>query len=427
MKALHRIVLVRLLIAWLVISLLASGTIFLIEISKFRQAIVALVSEQVVRLAPEGLDIEAGSAAEQRSLVEETRQFMQRSFVSVVVYDRRHRVISSQSNQQYRAIEQELKRQGSALPHGDRTQVRRITLGDSRLLQIMVPLPGRAGGVAGYFEGSFVIDDAARAGFIEHLQRTMGGILLAIFATMAVLYPVIISLNRSVVRASEEILRGNLEIASVLGTAIAKRDSDTGDHNYRVALYAIRLGELLGIDGQNMRNLILGSYLHDVGKIGIPDSILLKPGRLTEAEFEIMRTHVSLGAEIIDRSDWLQSAREIVAHHHEKFDGSGYLNALKGKEIPLNARIFSIVDVFDALTSRRPYKEPMTVTEALAIIERDAGTHFDPELVAAFREMAAVLHAQVSSMEMDSLHDELSRKTGHYFLGRHFPIGHAKA
>ena len=212
------------------------------------------------------------------------------------------------------------------------------------------------------------------------------------------------------------VLKGNLEMASVLGAAIAKRDSDTGDHNFRVTLYAIKLGEAVGLDANAMRQLIHGAFLHDVGKIGISDNILLKPGKLSDEEFAIMRTHVALGVDIIAKSDWLQGAREVIEGHHEKFDGKGYLRGLKGEEIPLNARIFAIVDVFDALTSRRPYKEPMSLDTALGIIQKDAGTHFDPKLVTTFLEIAPAMHASIGSAGESELSKQLRTQAMHYFL-----------
>jgi response regulator RpfG family c-di-GMP phosphodiesterase len=272
------------------------------------------------------------------------------------------------------------------------------------------------GGNAGFFEGVFVVDRNVLEDFSKQLWHTLGAVLIAVLATSLLLYPVIISLNRDVVRFSHEVLRGNLEIASVLGAAIAKRDSDTGDHNFRVTLYAIKLGEACGLEPVAMRQLILGAFLHDVGKIGITDNILLKPGKLTDEEFTIMRTHVALGVDIIADSEWLQGARQVIEHHHEKFDGKGYLHGLKGEEIPLNARIFAIVDVFDALTSRRPYKEPMALETALAIIKKDAGTHFDPRLVTRFLEIAPAIYASIGQAGENELGDKLRVQAMSYFL-----------
>jgi response regulator RpfG family c-di-GMP phosphodiesterase len=155
-----------------------------------------------------------------------------------------------------------------------------------------------------------------------------------------------------------------------------------------------------------------------VGKIGVSDNILLKPGRLTEEEFAVMRTHVLLGVDIIAKSNWLESARDVVEFHHEKFDGSGYMRGMRGEEIPLNARIFAIVDVFDALTSRRPYKEPYGFDEAMGILRRDSGSHFDPAIMAHFETMAHDLHQSTSHASDREVELELSRLLQKHFFSR---------
>jgi putative nucleotidyltransferase with HDIG domain len=207
-------------------------------------------------------------------------------------------------------------------------------------------------------------------------------------ATAAFLYPLLVNLHRRIFRFADDIVTGNLELAKVMGAAIAQRDSETGDHNFRVTLYAFHLAEALGDPGLDMRALLLGAFLHDVGKIGIRDAILLKPGRLTEAEMTVMRTHVNLGLQIIGSSTWLQLARNVIGSHHERFDGTGYPRGLAGTAIPLEARVFAIVDVFDALTSARPYKRPMPLAEALVLLQGGAGSQFDADLVAAFGRIA---------------------------------------
>ena len=214
---------------------------------------------------------------------------------------------------------------------------------------------------------------------------------------------------------SREVVKGNLEMASVLGAAIASA-TDTNAHNFRVTLYAIALGEAVGIDATGMRALILGAFLHDVGKIGISDNILLKPAKLDPEEFSIMRTHVTLGLEILRDAEWLQAATDVVGNHHEKFDGTGYPRGLKGEAIPLNARIFAIVDVFDALASSVLYKQPMSCEEALSIIRQDAGSHFDPRLVERFTRQACDLHRNYSTAGEETLKTLLREKGLHYFF-----------
>jgi HD-GYP domain-containing protein (c-di-GMP phosphodiesterase class II) len=229
------------------------------------------------------------------------------------------------------------------------------------------------------------------------------------------LYPVILTLINRLANFSESLLSANLETIQVLGNAIAKRDSDTDAHNYRVTLYAIHLAEAAKLDTETIRGLIKGAFLHDVGKIGIRDHILHKPGKLDDAEFDTMKTHVDQGLEIIHRSSWLEDAVGVVGSHHEKFDGSGYPQRLQGEKIPLGARIFAITDVFDALTSRRPYKEPFSFEETMQILEQGRGKHFDPGLLDLFASAAGELYGRYGGREDEQLHDELAQFVQRYF------------
>jgi cyclic di-GMP phosphodiesterase len=205
------------------------------------------------------------------------------------------------------------------------------------------------------------------------------------------------------VRAGQRVL--SLETRDVAIFALAKlaesRDPETGAHLERVRRYSQILGQQLSmrpkffneIDDQYIQLIYLTSPLHDIGKVGIPDSVLLKPARLTEAEFEVMKTHATLGARTLDAAlqeypgaTFLQMARDIAATHHERFDGSGYPNGLIGTEIPLCGRIVALADVYDALTSKRVYKDAFGHDNARNIIVKESGSHFDPDVVSAFIE-----------------------------------------
>ncbi len=212
--------------------------------------------------------------------------------------------------------------------------------------------------------------------------------------------------NRMVDEVNDHVARlleANLEMLEVLGGAIAKRDSDTSAHNYRVTLLALALAEARGLDRTAVQALMKGSFLHDVGKIGISDTILLKPGRLDHDEFEIMKTHVVHGTDIVARYGWLADSLEIVRSHHEKYDGSGYPDRIAGAAIPLAARIFAIADVFDALTSERPYKKPLAFDDALALMQAERGRHFDPGLLDAFATIAPELYTRISQATPEAL------------------------
>ena len=240
-------------------------------------------------------------------------------------------------------------------------------------------------------------------------------VIAIVVAVSALLYPVILRLTRRLADYSTHLLDANLETLSVLGSAIAKRDSDTDAHNYRVTLYSIHIGETLGLKDAEMRILIKGSFLHDVGKLGIPDNILLKPARLDPQEFSVMKTHVDKGTDIVQRSSWLREGTEVIGCHHEKFAGGGYPNDLKGEDIPTPARIFAVADVFDALTSHRPYKKPLTFVEAMDMLEQDRGKHFDPAALDAFGKIARVLFDRYAGHEGADLKDELAVMVTKYF------------
>jgi len=171
-----------------------------------------------------------------------------------------------------------------------------------------------------------------------------------------------------------------------LSMAMEYKDEDTGAHIKRMSRYAAAVASRLGLDDHLIETILLAAPLHDLGKLGIPDAILLKPGKLDEHEWEIMKTHSKIGADILKGStaEHLNLAESIARSHHEKWDGSGYPDGLRGTQIPIAVRCCSIADVFDALTSRRPYKEPFPLKEALKIVAGGRGTHFDPAVVDAF-------------------------------------------
>ncbi|MGX7707221.1 HD-GYP domain-containing protein [Methylobacterium sp. Gmos1] len=176
------------------------------------------------------------------------------------------------------------------------------------------------------------------------------------------------------------------EIVTVLMRAAEHRDSDTGDHVARVATYVTLIAEALGLPPERCRLISLASTMHDVGKIAIPDAILLKPGPLTPEERREMERHAERGARILanSSSDVVRLAAEIAVSHHERWDGKGYPNGLSGTAIPLPGRIVAVADVFDALTSDRPYKRAWTLEATHAFLRREAGVHFDPAVVEAF-------------------------------------------
>ncbi|MEY2513792.1 MAG: hypothetical protein QOJ89_1150 [bacterium] len=187
---------------------------------------------------------------------------------------------------------------------------------------------------------------------------------------------------------SDELRRSYTLTVRALASAVEARDAYTGRHAERVAAYGLALAEVYGMRLGDQPEIEFGFLLHDVGKVAVPDAILFKPGPLTAAERLVMQQHPVTGSEIVRDIEFLGAARDVIRSHHERWDGGGYPDGLDGDRIPLSARVFAVADTLDALTTRRPYREPSPIADARVIIEASSGTHFDPGVIAAFRELA---------------------------------------
>jgi putative nucleotidyltransferase with HDIG domain len=192
-----------------------------------------------------------------------------------------------------------------------------------------------------------------------------------------------------------------------LVTALDFRDNETQGHSYRVVEYAMRVADVLRLDETELTWVRWGAILHDVGKIGIPDAILLKPGKLTEDEWTVMKRHPEMGYRMLQHIEFLEPALDVVLCHQERWDGTGYPRGLAGEAIPLGARIFAVVDTFDAMTSDRPYRKALTIDAARNEIRSFGGTQFDPSIATAFlsidadrwREIRERVHREVMELE----------------------------
>jgi putative two-component system response regulator len=192
--------------------------------------------------------------------------------------------------------------------------------------------------------------------------------------------------TRALRRAMLDLKAASLETVLRLSRAAEYKDDDTGEHVLRMSRYAAAIATKMALSEQQVEEILHAAPMHDVGKIGIPDRVLMKPGRLDEDEWQLMRRHCKFGQQILadSKAPVIQLAESIALNHHEKWDGSGYPRGLKGGDIPLSARIVAAGDVFDALTSRRPYKEAFTVERSLDIMREGRGSHFDPAVLDAF-------------------------------------------
>lgn len=234
------------------------------------------------------------------------------------------------------------------------------------------------------------------------LARKMLG---ALAASLTVAREAVVQQNRvlddKVRSRTAELRETQLEVIRRLGRAAEFRDDDTGLHITRMSRFCARLAEAAGMEEADVELLLQAAPMHDIGKIGIPDGILLKPGKLDPDEFELMKTHTTIGAELLSGSNsaLMQLAQEIALNHHEKWNGRGYPRGLSGEDIPFVSRIVSICDVFDALTSSRPYKEAWPAQEAFDFVTEQAGVSFDPHLVELFIGIGSDIRAMMDDTE----------------------------
>ncbi len=412
----HKIVSRRLFVSWLALSLVIGGVDFYIEMEAADDTIMDMAVKESESFTGENLHRLNQTDADLGELRAKAADFLKSHFIVVEMYNRNKQKILELMDPGKEAVEEELKKHAHVFPLGDSRYYRKLLLNDQVMMQVLLPLRDNQGVIAGYFEGVYEVDADTLRNIRNGVFHALLLVVIVTFAVTVVLYPVIIFLNRELVHFASSLLRSNVELMEVLGGAVAKRDSDTSAHNFRVTIYAIRLAEAASLDSAQVRALIAGAFLHDVGKIGISDNVLLKPGKLTDDEFAVMRTHVLLGVDIISKSSALDVARDVVEYHHEKFDGSGYMRGLKGEEIPVNARIFAIVDVFDALTSKRPYKEPFSFDKAMGILREGRGSHFDPALVDIFGGIAADLFREISTASDEQVEQRLRSVVAEHFF-----------
>jgi putative nucleotidyltransferase with HDIG domain len=197
---------------------------------------------------------------------------------------------------------------------------------------------------------------------------------------------------------AQELRDSYVATVRALANAVEARDSYTGQHAERVAAYALLIAQELGTQMADDPQVEFGFLLHDIGKVAVPDAILFKPEPLSDGERALMQRHAEIGWEILRGVEWLEEARAVVRHHHERWDGGGYPDGLVGDAIPLAARIFAVADTLDALTTDRPYRPARSVLAAREIIDDAAGSQFDPEVAAAF--------ARIADAALDAVHAE---------------------
>jgi putative nucleotidyltransferase with HDIG domain len=410
----HKIIAIRLVVAWLLLSVCMGGAAYWLESRRMDRQVFELALEAVQYFnLPSEKELFEGDV---QARIPALRALLRGSkFAAMRLYDKDHKLLLGITDAPDPVADLAMQKLPRAFPEEGEHHLEAGRTQGRMFVQALVPLQRAGLEPYGYFEGIFLVPPRTLEEIDARVRDTLWMVLIVTTLTTLALYPVVVSLNRDAVRLSRSLLESTVELMRVLGSAIAQRDSDTDSHNYRVALYAIHFAQELGRPSQEIASLIAGAFLHDVGKIGIPDGILLKPGRLTVEELDVMKTHATIGEEIVRESRWLLRASEVVAGHHEWFDGSGYPKGIKGQEIPFGARLFAIVDVFDALTSKRPYKDTMTLDQALEIMRGESGRHFDPGMLSTFEKVAGDYLKRFGSTSGRHLKAHLAESVDAYF------------
>lgn len=410
----HPYVLKRLILAFVAISAVVCSFDYYYGLERINKYVLRLAYNEANTFIYNGSHfIKNGDISGLKEIA--TEHLLRSDFLVVELYDNKGNQLADAVKPEAKEIEEKFNK----IDHGHLfkgpVKHQKLEYHDRIFLRVAASIT-TDGSTIGYFEGIYAVPSDDMAEIKRQALASLLKVVSIIFVTTLILYPVIISLNKQILVNSITLLNSNISTLESLGNSIAKRDSDTNDHNYRVTLYSIALSEELGFNKIFLRNMIKGAFLHDVGKIAISDTILLKPGKLTPDEFSIMKTHVDHGIEIIKDCEWLKGAGDVVEYHHEKFDGSGYPKGTKGDNIPLPARIFCIVDVFDALTSRRPYKEPLSYDKSISILINDSGSHFDPTILNAFLAISQEVYNSFGSLGEKELKHKLRARIDDIFL-----------
>jgi len=430
--SIHRILAVRLLITGSIVSIVLGLAVILIERNKVGEVVLDRALQSAIHFNVqvdylldipglpdrEGIQHELESFISQNKKTSKSYHSTMSHFVFTRIFEPDSKMVAKYVDDNYADIASVRTYMESTdlwFPRDNEDWFEVVRINTAPYVKVNVPLNNSSGEVVAYAEGVSAVSTDAITAVRRRAIRVAIAVIAIVLITTALIYPIVIKLMSKSTRLSLELLDSQLETLKVLGSAIAMRDNDTDAHNYRVTIFSVYLAEAADLSQKSIQTLIKGAFLHDVGKIGITDNILLKPGNLTEREFNIMKNHVTQGLNIIEQSEWLEDASDVVGLHHEQVDGNGYPKGFRTEKIPVTARIFSIADVFDALSSKRPYKEPFSFEETMKIIEGKRGSHFDSKLVDTFTNIARSLFDRFAGSKGDELKDEVDTIIQKYF------------
>ena len=409
-KEIHSLLIKRLIGVCVVTMLLVVGTTCYLEFRRLEQALLRDAAKEASLFIPLFLEQYNNHSGTQKvaAIPEFNDSIAHTSFIDVQLSTPDGSIFFEKSGANAGPIKQRFSDKSSPPQLGDDPNGTWLVADKRIYLMAVLPLRGlQDDDVIGHLQGLYrtSLEDTKAIGFRIFLSCLIGA--GAVMLCTILMYPGLIFFHHRLIRSSSDLNLANTILLKQLGSALAKSDVGVSSHSHRVVIYGIRLAEIHKLSRTRIRSFVQGVFLHDIGMLELDSSILLKQGPLDKKELSLMHTHVKNGVAQLKRYRWLKDGLEVVRCHHEKYDGSGYPGGLSHDKIPLEARIFAIVDAFDALTSKRPYRQAVELDRALEILEQDSGSHFDPVLLAPFIEIAPQLYGIVSKLEGKALEREV--------------------
>ena len=409
-REIHSLLIKRILGVCMLTTVVVLGGTCYLEVKQLRNTLISDAAKEARIFVPLFLEQHNNHSAEEKVAVpaEFYNAVAHTSFVDVQLFTADGLVFFEKSRGHATQINQRFQDKAVSFDPVDEPQGSWL-IADKRIyLKTLIPLAGLQnddviGHVSALYRSS--LDDTRAIVFRLLLSCLIGA--GSVWLCGAVMYPGLVFFQNRLMKSSSELNLANNFLLKQLGSALAKGDVGDPHHNQRLLIYGVRLAEKQKLSRTQIRNLIQGVFLHDLGMLPLDTGILLKRGPLDEKERALVQIHVKNSVAQIKTYRWLRDGLEVVRSHHEKYDGSGYPGGLSHEKIPLEARIFAIVDAFDALTSRRPYRQAAEVDQAITVLEQGSGSHFDPVLLAPFVEMAPQLFTIVSKLEGKSLEREV--------------------
>mgnify|MGYP000638352682 CR=1 FL=1 len=410
-KEIHLRLIKRLFTAWLLATVICLAAVSLVEYKNLGHSLLTNAVKESGAFA--SLLTSYQQRPEEDQLVELKRlagsALEQTSFILVDLVGASKEPLLRLAHSPADAVNSAFDKKGLTLITGKQANGDWIITNKRIYSKVMVPIYDSGEDLAGYMTGIYLVSLKETQQIINRF--ILSGIICIVAISLCALlcYFGFLFMNNHLIRSIAELNRTNTFLIKKLGTALAKSNSQDAEQSFRVLLYSMKLAEKVKLPLEQRRTLIHGVFLHDIGMLPISPATLQKEDELEKEEMKQLDQHPKDGAALIRKFRWLREAEKVVRYHHENYDGNGYPDGAKHEKIPIVARIFSIADTFDALTSSRPYREPLSLEESLATMEQETGLQFDPVLLSAFLDMAPHLHETIASRTAKELEKEADK------------------